>query len=83
MSIYIFDEKDILNSPVRLASGPLVLSTATTISIIHRDYTTLYGADRRPIGSIRWKGRALELRGTTKSTDLIKTKPHLFLDVYA
>ncbi len=43
---------------VRLASGPLVLSTATTISIIHRNYTTLYGADRRPIGSIRWKGRA-------------------------
>lgn len=83
MSIYVFDQKDVLNSSVRLPSGALVLSTATAISIIHRDYTTLYGADRRPIGSIRWKGRALELQGMTKSTDLIKTKPHFFLDRYA
>ncbi|KJA22441.1 hypothetical protein HYPSUDRAFT_67111 [Hypholoma sublateritium FD-334 SS-4] len=75
MSIYVFDQKDILNSSVRLASGIPVLSTATKMSIIHRDHTTLYGLDRRPIGSIRWKGGAFELQGTTKSTDLIKTKP--------
>lgn len=81
MSTYVFDNKDILNSSIRL--GPsVVFSTSTTMSIIHRDVTNVSNGYREHVGSVRWKGRALELGGVAKSTDLIKEKPHAILDVY-
>lgn len=79
MSLYTFDDKDILNSSVRL-SGSLVFTTTTTKNDIYRDRTTISDTNESPIGSIRWKERALELLGEVRGTDLIKAKPHSLID---
>lgn len=79
MSLYTFDDKDILNSSVRL-SGSLVFTTTTTKNDIYRDRTTISDTNESPIGSIRWKERALELLGEVRGTDLIKAKPHSLTD---
>ncbi len=76
---YIFDDKDILNSSARL-SGSIVFTTTTTKSDIYRDITTISDTNESPVGSIRWKERALELRGEVRGTDIIKAKQHSLFD---
>lgn len=78
MPTYIFEKRDVLNSPVRLGSGPVVFTTSTTRSFLRRNVTTLFDANQRSVASVRWKEKAFELQGMTKDTDLIKTKPKSF-----
>ena len=79
MSVYTFDDKDILNSSVRL-SGSIVFTTTTTKSDIYRDSTIISDTNESSIGSIRWKERALELGGEVRGTDIIKAKRHSVFD---